>query len=55
MSEERLYKCPKCGALRNMIREVDDKTKPLMTGSSITTFYAKKLICGNCGHEWAKK
>ena len=54
MSEKRLYECTKCGALPPMIKEVDDKTKPLVTGSGLQTFYAKKLVCGKCGHEWSK-
>ena len=55
MSEEkRLYECPKCGAIPPMIKEIDDKTKPLVTGSGLQTFYAKKLVCGKCGNEWSK-
>ncbi len=50
---ERDWKCTKCGAIPPMIHEKDDKTKILMQGSGMPTMYAKKLVCGKCGHEWS--
>lgn len=56
MSESgRAFQCPKCGALPPLIHERDDKTRPLVTGSGMPTFFAKKLVCGKCGYEWHKE
>ncbi|MHA1370820.1 MAG: hypothetical protein ACTSWN_16755 [Promethearchaeota archaeon] len=50
----RKFECPNCGNKnRSMIKEVDDKSRPpIMTGSGLRPMYHKKLVCGNCGHEW---
>ena len=53
----RVFLCPKCGNQeRRKIKEVEDKAqKPLYYSMQGSPVYPKKLKCGKCSHEWAKK
>jgi hypothetical protein len=52
--QERNDRCPKCGATgHGLIHEVDDKTK-ILYNDGMTTIYAKKNVCHQCGTEWRR-
>jgi hypothetical protein len=50
--DERVNMCPKCGTTGHAIHEVDDRQK-ILYQDGITTVYAKKMQCANCGAEWS--
>jgi len=51
--QERNDRCPKCSATgHGLVHEVDDKTK-ILYNDGMTTIYAKKFVCHQCGTEWS--
>lgn len=47
------FQCPNCGAKKPLVREEEDKKRPMIGGSGIRTMYYKKMVCGSCAHEWS--
>ena len=51
MSDERVNICPRCQSTHG-IKEESDKSK-ILYQDGMTTVYAKKWICHQCGCEWS--
>jgi len=51
-NHERINVCPKCQTTGHGIFEQDDKTK-ILYQDGMTTIYAKKFVCHQCGTEWS--
>ena len=50
--DQRVNVCPKCSTTGHGIFEQDDKSK-ILYQDGMTTIYAKKLVCHQCGTEWS--